>query len=232
MIPERMPSVVRALACEAGMVAGIVAEAFEQLEMAVWLVGDPLTRREVLRGWFSILVEHAVEYGRVDVLDDCSGAAVWLHHDPAIATPPPRDYKYRFAAACGGHAPRFQVLDDLLVDHRPGERHHNLALLAVVPDWQRTGRGTVLLRHHHQVLDEQDVPSYLEAMSPGGIRLCAGEGYRHCGSAFALPDGTVCHPMWRTPGRRDPSDKKSRRHLSPIPSPVGTGGLHQSRGLT
>lgn len=193
---ESVPPIVAASSSEAGTVADVIAEAFEHLDAAAWLVADPLARRRLLRAQFAILAEHALEHGQVDVLDDRSAVAVWFRNDPAVPTAPPRDYDQRLAAGCGSYTPRFRALDALLADHHPAGRHHHLAFLAVLPAWQATGRGRALLEHHHRLMDAELVDGYLEASSARSRDFYARLGYRS-GEAFRLPDGPPFWPMTR-----------------------------------
>lgn len=191
-----LPSVVSALACDVEAVCALVAEAFWPLEASAWLVPEPSARAGVLAANFRIVVEHALEYGTVDLLADGTAVAVWVRRERPI--PPPRDYDQRLAVACGQHVDRFRILDDLFEAHHPPQPHHHLALLAVRPEYQGTGRGTALLDHHHVQLDFLVLPSYLEAASWRSAELYARNGYRRRPS-FALPNGASFHPMWRDP---------------------------------
>ena len=141
-----------------------------------------------------IHVEHALTHGHVDLLSNRTGAAVWLHcHQPV---PPPVHYEQRLSAACRPDTDRFATLDALMAEHHPAEAHHHLAMLAVAPAWQRTARGSLLLRHHDARLTCTGLPAYLEASSPGSRNLYTRHGY-HTRDRFTLPDGTAFWPMWR-----------------------------------
>ena len=178
-----------------GTVADLIAEAFAGLAAAAWLVPDPDRRQIVLRDNMRIHVEHALHHGDIDLLADHTGTAVWLHCDKPI--PPPDDYERRLAIACGPYTDRFHTLDKLFEQHHPAEPHDHLHFLAVAPAWQRTGRGSALLRHHHSELPAGQ-PAYLEASSVGSRTLYSRHGYQ-LRQRFPLPDGTAFWPMWRTP---------------------------------
>lgn len=185
--------------------ADLIAEAFTTLAVAQWLVPAPTRRSRVLRDQMAILFEHALFNGRVDLLDDRSGVAVWFDRSRPVG--PPRDYDQRLRAVCGEDTTRFVELDTLLDAHHPhGWAHHHLALLAVAPALQCTGRGGVLLRHGHAVADQAGLPTYLDASSPGSRDLYLRLGYRP-GEPFHLPDGPPFWPMRRPATRpvgRDP----------------------------
>lgn len=195
-------------------IAHLIATAFEALAVARWLVPDGDTEREAdagnrpqerirrLTADFAIHVEHALHHGHIDLTDDRTGVAVWIHQDPgAPDVPEPREYAARLAAAAGPHLPRFQTLDDAFAASHPHAPHHHLAFLAVHPSRQGDGLGTLLLRHHHAALDSAALPGYLEASSPRSRALYLRHGYRDLGSPFILqPDGPSMWPMWREPG--------------------------------
>ncbi|WP_203861521.1 GNAT family N-acetyltransferase [Plantactinospora mayteni] len=192
-----MPPVVKADYHDKDAVAALIADAFQPLGPVAWLVPDPGQRRPILTANFRILVEHAFFFGVVHILKDRSAVAVWF--DRTRPVPPPVDYTRRLAAACEPYTDRFDLLDKLFDIHHPTEPHHHLAFLAVTPDRQCTGRGTALLRHHHETLDRDDVPAYVEASSTGSRDLYARQGY-HQRERFRLPDGSTFYPMWRPAG--------------------------------
>jgi ribosomal protein S18 acetylase RimI-like enzyme len=196
------------------LAAGIVAEAFTVLQASAWLVPQPGHRRDVLARVFTIVIAHALDHGRIDLLTGPTtmagpdgtmpvvgtpvvGAAVWFHREYPF--PPPPDYTERLRQAAGSHAARFEALDDLFDEHQPDEPHHHLALLAVLPDYQRSGIGGELLRHHQSLLDADQIPAYLEASSHDSRRLYLEHGYRSHGAPFTVPNGAAFHPMWREP---------------------------------
>ncbi|SCL24343.1 Acetyltransferase (GNAT) family protein [Micromonospora rhizosphaerae] len=180
---------------ETRAVAERIAGAFRVLDVTRWLVPDEAKREAVLADNFEILVDHAMRHGMVHGTADRAAIAVWFPQigEPA---PPPADYDARLAAACGEWTPRFQHLDELFETHHPHADHHHLAFLAVAPERQGQGLGSVLLRHHHALLDAGGVPAYLEASSERSRDLYARHGYR-VAEPFRLPDDTPFYPMWR-----------------------------------
>ena len=194
-------SVVRADTKEIDRVASLIAVAFEPLPASAWLVPEPAERRRLLKADFKIFVEHAVEFGHIDLVDDYA-AAVWFHHDSAEELPPPPDYDERLIFAVGKHLKRFRALDDAFdTNHPHGIVHHHLAFLAVHPDRQNEGLGTELMARHHRTLDEYGTPAYLEASSERARDLYLRNGYRPHGEPFYLPGGPPFWPMWRDPAR-------------------------------
>lgn len=189
--------ILRAQPGDAIEVAELIAEAFESLAVAHWLVPDPAFRRAVLAADMTILVEHALAFGHVDLTQDRSATAVWFRRGTEPVPPPP-EYERRLAAACEPWTDRFRILDAVFQAHQPRVPHHHLAFLAVLPGRQGTGLGSALLHHHHEYLDRHRVPAYLEASSVRSRNLYRRHGYR-AGPQFTLPDGPPLWPMWREP---------------------------------
>jgi ribosomal protein S18 acetylase RimI-like enzyme len=179
---------------EAPVAAGIIADAFQYLDVATWLVPDEGQRRPMVERDMLIWTTHALKHGLVSLTVDQTGVAVWF--PTAEPIPAPHDYDARLAAACGAYVDRFRQLDDTFEAHHPhGDPHHHLAFLAVRPGHQGEGIGTALLHHHHEMYP--DVAMYLEASSRASRALYLRHGYLDRGR-FTLPDdGPPLWAMWR-----------------------------------
>jgi GNAT superfamily N-acetyltransferase len=186
----------RATPGDAAMIAELVATAFAHLAQAAWLVPDVAARPRIMTANFRIFVDHAVEYGHIDLIDEGPAAAVWFPLTDAL--PEPAGYERRLAVACDPWTDRFRVLDSLFEENHPVEPHHHLAFMAVHPGRQGNGLGSALLRHHHASLDATSTPAYLEASSTGSRALYLRHGYASR-EPFRLPNGTPFWPMWRAP---------------------------------
>jgi GNAT superfamily N-acetyltransferase len=189
-------SIRRAASDNAAAVAELIATAFAPLAAVAWLVPDPADRPRILPANFRILVDHALEYGHIDLIDEAPAAAVWFTRTGPL--PEPADYERRLATACAPWTDRFHVLDALFEKNHPDQPHHHLAFLAVHPGRQGDGLGSALLHHHHASLDDTATPAYLEASSQRSRDLYLRHGYERR-EPFALPDGTPFWPMWRPP---------------------------------
>lgn len=194
------PEIVRADARQLDLVSGLVAEAFEVLDVTKWLVSEESERRRRLKANFKIYIEHAFEHGHVEVTSDESAAVVWFHHDGAEIPPPP-DYDERLIFVSGPYLGRFRLLDNAFDAHHPHDvMHHHLAFLAVRPDRQGQGIGSALMAPHHSRLDQTGTGAYLEASSARARDLYLRHGYVIQGGPFYLPqDGPPMWPMWREP---------------------------------
>ncbi|MEU4231095.1 GNAT family N-acetyltransferase [Nonomuraea sp. NPDC026600] len=206
-----MPPIIRqARITDIEPTARLIAAAFNNLDAARWLVPDAGRRPTVLAANFRILVEHALLFGLVDIIDDgpisddsdvrlhvanTGPAAVAVWFDRTEPLPEPGYYDLRLEAATGNDVDHFKFLDKLFAEHHPAEPpHDHLALLAVDPPYQGCGLGTALLNHHHT--QRPDTPAYLEASSPRSRDLYMRFGYQVL-KTISLPNGTKFWLMWR-----------------------------------
>jgi hypothetical protein len=72
---------------------GRACASFHDLDVAAWLVRDPIERARVLYANMRIFVEHAFDYGAVHFTEDRSGVAVWFRRDRPL--PEIGDYERR-----------------------------------------------------------------------------------------------------------------------------------------
>jgi GNAT superfamily N-acetyltransferase len=179
-------------------VGALVALAFHHLGPDTYVVPDPADRPRVMGAFFTMLIEHAARYGRVDVIDRGGGpvaAAVWF--DRTWDAPGPPDFEDRVIELAGPYLDNFAALD-LLAKHEPPEPHWHLQFMAVHPDFQNQGLASALMRRTHAELDAAGIPQYLEATNEENIRLYARHGYAPMDPFdIRLPDGTPFYRMWR-----------------------------------
>ncbi|MEU9505988.1 GNAT family N-acetyltransferase [Micromonospora sp. NPDC048170] len=189
-------TVRRATADDAGPLITVLAEAFLDGPVADWLVPDPHERRTVYFRYFTLVLHHGLQHGRVDTTSDLSAVAIWYTRDevPLLAS---TDHYYEVEKATGRYAPKFLLLDAIFETHHPHPPHDYLAYAAVDPHRQGRGVGTALLTHAHQTLDEAGRAAYLEASNSRNRDLYQRLGYRQ-GSPIHLPtDGPLIWRMWR-----------------------------------
>ncbi|SCL34351.1 hypothetical protein GA0070624_4967 [Micromonospora rhizosphaerae] len=190
---------VRARWCDIGEIASLVADSLPAAAIGAWLVPDEDQRRSLLTAVSRIWIEHALLVGDVFLLADRSAAAVWFHRYRPF--PPPASYRQRLAAACGDHLDRFRCLDRVLKAHRPTDTHNHLAFLAVPAAAGRVARASVLLASCLVRMDRLVLPAYAEATTLAEAALYGRHGYV-ARDPFALPNGTMVHPLWRPAGDR------------------------------
>lgn len=192
-------TILTAASTDVDAITDVIAEAFESLEVAEWLVEDDPQRRPTLAAHTRLWVQRALELGKATMIRtgdaDCITAAAVVFPIILGGPPLPIDYDARLEQACGPWAARFRDLDRLLASHQPGHPHLHLAFLAVRPSHQRQGLGSALLteiRHQYPLL-----PVSLEASSDDSRALYQRCGFVDDGDPLVLPNGPSLWPMWR-----------------------------------
>lgn len=185
--------IIRAHPSDTSLVAAVIGSAFQELDVARWIIAADDDREETLAANMEIWVQHAFDTGGVvDMTADRTGVAVWFINDGQADDLPP-DYEKRLDDACGAYADRFRLLDQAFAENHPRDvPHHHLAFMAVVPHAQGNGVGTALLEHHYN--HYPDVDSYLEASCRDSRNLYLRHGFQDLSEPFTLPWGGP--PMW------------------------------------
>ena len=80
--------IITATEADTSTLSQVIADAFGDLPQSQWLIPDPDARREILPGYFRILVEHALATGTVHTTADRSAAALWIPISAEGASPP------------------------------------------------------------------------------------------------------------------------------------------------
>jgi len=192
-------TIVRAGPADIDVLSQVIANAFFALAPCRWLIPDEAARREILPGFFSMYVGHAMAGGLVQTTAERTAAALWIPIGPA-GPQQPDGYDERLAEVTGQWAERFVTFDqELDAHHLTGVPHNHLAILAVRPDLQGHGVGTRLLDARHAILDGQDTVAYLEASDERNRSLYLRHGYADHGSPIELPGGPLMYPMARQP---------------------------------
>jgi GNAT superfamily N-acetyltransferase len=192
------PAIRLAGAADLPAVIAVLAAALDHTEIAHWLVPDDDERVQVYRRYFALVAPWFSDNGTVYVTEDRSAAALWACVDGAFE-PDIADYDQRLVRACGAATGRFVQLDLAMhAGHWAGLPHHYLAFLAVAPARQGQGIGTRLLHAHHQLVDRDRLPSYLEATGQRNAALYARHGYLR-EQPLPIGDGPPLYPMVRWP---------------------------------
>ncbi|MFD1085410.1 GNAT family N-acetyltransferase [Micromonospora andamanensis] len=187
------PPIRPARAGDVATIAALLTDAVATDPLAQWLVPDPVERQHVFHSLLAMEVDHAVEWGHVDVTLDMTAVAVWQHH-PVAGAAPLSDY--HLSTFTGRALPRFQQLHTLLRPYRSGAPHHWLAWLHVLPEARRQGLGRALLAHHHQRVDQLGYPIDT-VITTGMVRdFLTRQGY-HAATPLRLHGGPQLWPLRR-----------------------------------
>jgi ribosomal protein S18 acetylase RimI-like enzyme len=182
---------------EHAAISTIVA-AFRTDPVAQWFYPDPQRYLEVFPGFVKVFAGAAFAHDSAYATEDYSAAALWLppgaHPDEeALAAivektlPEPRQ-----AAAC--------ALLARMEHHHPDEPHWYLPMIGVVPDKQRHGYGSGLLKHALTRCDTAGMLAYLEASSSQSVPLYERHGFEVVGRIQA-GSSPALFPMVRKPRR-------------------------------
>ena len=179
------------------IVADIVADAFDHLDVIHFLVPDPARRRPVVRDWYRLYIAHAIDgAGQVVMTEDGTAAAVWF--DRTREASEPDGYDKHLADLAGEHLPWFKHLDLQMEANHPTDPHWHLLFLAVRPQQWSQGHGGRLMDYTHRRLDAEGIPAYLEATGEQNRALYRRHGYTDMTPpTIAVTDKTVLHRMWR-----------------------------------
>ncbi|MGC4886641.1 GNAT family N-acetyltransferase [Micromonospora sp. DT227] len=174
--------------------------------VAEWLVPDPEQRRTVFTELLAMDVDHAVEWGTVDVLLDMTAVAIWRHY-------PDDDLLSRrhLATITDTALPRFRHYDAMVNAYRSPAPHHWLAWLYVAPSHRGLGIAERLLARHHQVVDRLGIPIDVVVTTAHGRDFLHHHGYGyHARLPRQLPGGPKLWPLRRA-GRPVPVNRTQAR---------------------
>ncbi|WP_351232518.1 GNAT family N-acetyltransferase [Streptomyces sp. NPDC002133] len=180
-------------------VARLLDEAFMDDPVSSWVFPDEGHRRKVHGIFMGVFLDIALAEGRVDMAEDGTAAALWLHV-PAGAPDEEDDTPARMREIADPDNERTELIGRLTGEIHPHDREHEyLLLIAVSPDRQGEGLGSALIALVLERCDRDGVPAYLEASSARSSRLYERLGFAFTGRTVDLPDGPHMWPMWREP---------------------------------
>ncbi|MEE4660072.1 MAG: GNAT family N-acetyltransferase [Halieaceae bacterium] len=194
------PTIMSAQAEDSGVIADILADAFQQDPCMNWAVPLPAIYRDFYRFLATSLY---LPNGLVFMDDQQRAAAMWL--------PPGADHRVpvgarqlslvlRLVLKRGpGVLSRLNQAQAVMEQHHPREPHYYLHAIGARRSQQGRGLGSALLKHMTQTLDAERVPAYLESSSPQNLSLYQRHGFEVTGEAPLGPGGPTLHFMWREP---------------------------------
>jgi len=185
-------------------VAAVLAEAFHEDPVSVWVWPEPTSRRPRQQAVFARYLLQGQTDGLIYTARDHDGsivgAALWLSAAAAATEDP--DEKQRQLALAGDVQARARLghfYATMNRIHPTEEPHHYLLLIGVRPDRQGTGVGSALLQAHHRTADAAGLPVYLEATTPRSATLYQRHGYHLMKDPVVVAEGVELRPMWRAP---------------------------------
>ncbi|GLZ01870.1 GNAT family N-acetyltransferase [Actinoplanes sp. NBRC 103695] len=195
---DRLIEVRRATTQDATQVTAVLVAAFVNGDLGPWLVPNKRDRRRMYQPYFGMLVRHALEHGWVHITSDGKAVAVSYLRGGGQVIPEIPEYDRRLSRIFGGYAEGFRALDAAIEAHHPDDVEQcYVQFLAVNPDVQRRGRGSLLLDDLHEYADRLGLPCYLESTGAGPTALYDRHGYRPRPSFRIAAGGPELFPMWR-----------------------------------
>lgn len=179
--------------------SAVLTAAFFDDPVTDWLVPDRARRSAVLPPVFGLYFDSFRPHGETYLTEDGRGTALWLPPGRELVPPDElEDFGRRTEDAAGPFAGRLLELGEFFDAHAPADPHWHLQLLAVAPDQQGKGLGSVLLDEVLRRLDRDHEAAYLEATTLRSRALYERHGFE-CFGEIALPAGPVMWQMWRSP---------------------------------
>lgn len=210
-----MPAIARhanahhATAADLDRTVDLALDAFADEAVITWLIPEPTTRREYMEQTFRASVADAVRARLVIVAQTPDGrltaASFWQprhRHDDAD---PPQAKNEQAGPAPeandddgGPTGARLAALLAATGARQPDVAHLHLSAMATLPDQRGLGAGSAMVTAGLQHAAERGLPVYLEASTPGSLRLYARHGFVALGEPIVLTDGgPTLQPMWR-----------------------------------
>lgn len=184
---------------ELPVAAFLVARGMRDNPLQVAAMGqNPERRVRIMHGGFSRLLR-LDGHPTVGAWDDDRLVGVAGSAEPGHCQPSPRE-RLRLAPAlltAGRAAPRLARWQWVWAKHDPARPHSHLGPVAVDPDLQGRGIGSLLLADYCHRLDQTGMLSYLETDKPENVRLYERFGYEVTGEADVI--GVTSWFMTREP---------------------------------
>lgn len=197
-----MAEVRTAVPEDADAAIAILADAFFDDPLSVWIAPDPVTRRRFHRNIFRAAFDDSLDAGTLQVAvadGSLAGVAVWYPPGRAANPGDPGLSRAREALS-GDDLERLAALREGMAEHHPAEPHYYLWLVGVSRSHQGAGIGGALLDATLAAADRTQEAAYLEATAKANRRLYERYGFEVAGEIH-LPQGPTIWPMWRTPRR-------------------------------
>ncbi len=189
-------TVRKASADEASPLASVLARAFFDDPVFVWMLPDDSRRLEIQERFFGVMLRKVLlAQGESYTTAGRAGAAAWeLPGQWKLGPLAQLRLVPSMARAFGRHMPRALRTMTAVEANHPEQPHFYLTFLGVAPEWQGRGLGAALMHPVLSHCDSERVPAYLEASSARNRALYE----RH---AFVVTEefrlGRGSPPLWR-----------------------------------
>ncbi|HEY5051806.1 MAG TPA: GNAT family N-acetyltransferase [Solirubrobacterales bacterium] len=201
--PYRPASVDARVATGADLpaLAETMARAFYDDPVWGWAFPDPGRRLEQHRALWRLMLESALDYKWVWLIEGCASASLWIPPGrPELRPEHEEKVGPLLTAMLGDGAARvLEAFERFEAAHPRATPHYYLSLLATHPDHRGRGQGMGLLADNLARIDAEGAAAFLESSNPANDRRYEQLGFVRCGE-FELPeDGPGVTQMWRDP---------------------------------
>jgi ribosomal protein S18 acetylase RimI-like enzyme len=187
-------------AAEVDSVSSMLARAFADDPIKLFLVGGKVLPTERVAPFFRVMQTLQLPHGHVYTTSDHAAAALWS---------PPGEWKIPFTSIARHTAtfvklygwrflPNLRVLDDM-EKHHPTEPHYYLEIIGTDPSQQGRGLGTALITPMVERADREGVGMYLESSKQTNVPYYARFGFRVTKELHHRRNGPTMWLMWREP---------------------------------
>lgn len=174
-----------------------LSQSFFDDPMMRWWIPDDARRREILPGFFELMVGAFLPADEIWSLDGVA-AALWVPPGPQPSAEETAELGRAIAELAGENAARGFAIMAATEQVHPKEEHLYLFFLGARPRFQGRGLGSALLRAVLDRCDAGGVPAYLEASSEDNRRLYERHGFV-VREELTVDDSPPLHLMWRDP---------------------------------
>jgi len=184
--------------------ARVLARAFFEDPIFMWLSPNASRRRAALPGFFAALARHhfLTGPGAEVATTNSSIGAVALWDPPGVAEQSARAQVAVLPSAVRAFRGRLGVARALTEEMKavhPEEPHWYLAMIGSDPQFRGGGFGHALMRSRLDRCDAEYAPAYLESSNPDNIGYYQRFGFEVTGEIAMPGGGPSLWPMWRQP---------------------------------
>ncbi len=209
---QAAPRVRRATADDVPSLTRMLARAYHDDPVAIWLCGSPERRPALLEALYRARLRQLLGDREIWVAPELSSAAVWLAPGRAKAGVPRDGALARRLLSDPRLAARLPLLALGLARvqrrHPREPPHWYLSLLGTDPEAQGRGLGSAALRPVLERCDDDGAGVYLETAKERNLGFYERYGFRVTGR-LRLPRGPAMWLMWREP--RDELSTRAER---------------------
>jgi hypothetical protein len=176
-----------------------LARAFHDDPLMCYLFRDEAKRPAKLPKVFKLLFKLGLPHGGCAVTSGYEAAALWR---------PPEQWEIHwwqyithgaaFFDIFGGDIPHVLKTMDIIEKNHPHTPHWYLQVIGTDTLKQGKGFGSLVMRHHLEIVDAHTLPAYLESSKESNIPIYQSFGFEVSGE-LTLPNGPTIYPMWRKP---------------------------------